>query len=115
VSEDRTIKYDLTKFREKYDEELIDSFLAHFDTEVVETGPSQILVRRNVDSLTNKTLYSVVQACYVKETDTFRTDSNFYAKAPAEYFMKLFKEVREGFDEMIDFLEKECRISEIKV
>lgn len=111
--------YKLDKFYDKYDEETVDSFFGHFTSSTLYIQSLEgvyYMTRYYGDNLSDCTdLYDVVENCYNKEVADFKTMSYAYSKHEADYFMKFDKEHRECFYEMIDFLEKECRLTEWEV
>lgn len=110
--------YDFEKFKDNYDEEVVDSFLGHCLSSVFyqqELLGKQYLTRYHGDNLGVDDMYDVVRRCYDKESDTFNTKSWNYDRYSADYFMKLHQEHRHAFYDMIKYLEKECILTSWEV
>lgn len=110
--------YDYSKLLDKYDEETVDSFVGHFSGSkmYVQTLDNKAYITRyHGDNLDYSDLYDVVEDCYIPEEDKFNIKSWSYSSYEAEYFMKLDKEQRKNFYEMIQFMEKEARMTSWEV
>ncbi len=110
--------YDYAKLEDKYDEEIVDSFMGHFTSgKMYVQGMSgkKYITRYWGDNYQCDDLYDVIQDCYSPETDTFNTKIYSYSAYEAEYFMKFDKEIRKTFAGMIQFLENEARITSWEV
>jgi len=110
--------YSYSKFMDQFDEEIIDSFMAHFTSfkmYIQSLEGKYYITRYGGDNFRSgiSDLYDVVDQCYNVETDSFNKESRAYEELAAKYFMKLLN--RQAFYEMTQFLEKECRLTSWEV
>lgn len=112
--------YDREKLEAKYDEEVLESFFEHLGSSVMyrhKLNGKKYITRYWGDNIWVSDGYQCFKSCYDPENDQFNKVNRpwDYDGYSADYFMKLNKDQRQTFYEIIQFMENECFLTEWEV
>src|SRR5271154_5385320 len=110
--------YDRAKLEEKYGRIQTDLFLERFLSSVFyaqELNGKSYLTRYWGDNIQSSDSYDVVFNSYCALSGEFNEKSYSYSEWEASEFKKLKKRDRNLFADMVQYLEKECRITSWEV
>lgn len=111
--------YSVRKLHEKFDEEVIDSFLEHFSSgsmSIHYLNNETYLTRYSSSDYCSDDLYDVVKQKYRSDLNKFDPTKNYVCNMyDVDYFMKLDEDVRRTFSDIINYLENECYLNSWEV
>lgn len=110
--------YDYEKIEHAFDTRVINDFFDHFGSSVLYKQTlhgRKYLTRYWGDNIDYYDMWDVVHSCYDPGTDTMRTGVYSYDSYSGEYFMKLSKDKRVQFLNIIKFIEEQCQLTSWEV